>query len=123
MIRILHTADWHIDAPLRSFTDHQRRELRASLLELPGMINDLPRRLPELTVGNDYRLHILDHALESGRILTRPAHEDLQKIQLAVEKKKIAYEQAVRFSTLDYAGRMQRAGINSASIMVLAVFI
>ena len=41
MIRILHTADWHIDAPLRSFTDHQRRELRASLLELPGKIADL----------------------------------------------------------------------------------
>ena len=92
---------------------------KSRLLELPGMINDLPRRLPELTVGNDYRLHILDHALESGRILTRPAHEDLQKIQLAVEKKKIAYEQAVRFSTLDYAGRLQRAGINSASIKAM----
>lgn len=41
MIRILHTADWHIDAPLREFTDLQRRELRASLLELPGRIADL----------------------------------------------------------------------------------
>ena len=41
MIRILHTADWHIDAPLRSFTDQQRRELRASLMELPGKIADL----------------------------------------------------------------------------------
>ena len=41
MIRILHTADWHIDAPLRHFTDHQRRELRASLLETPGKIADL----------------------------------------------------------------------------------
>lgn len=41
MIKILHTADWHIDAPLRNFTDHQRRELRSSLLEMPGKIADL----------------------------------------------------------------------------------
>ena len=41
MIRILHTADWHIDAPLREFTDLQRRELRASLLEVPGKIADV----------------------------------------------------------------------------------
>ena len=38
MIKILHTADWHIDAPLRNFTDLQRRELRSSLLEMPGKI-------------------------------------------------------------------------------------
>lgn len=44
MIRILHTAQWHIDAPLRNFTDLQRRELRASLLELPGKIADLSLR-------------------------------------------------------------------------------
>ena len=36
MIKFLHTADWHIDAPLRDFTDLQRRELRSSQLELPG---------------------------------------------------------------------------------------
>lgn len=41
MIKLLHTADWHIDAPLRNFTDLQRRELRSSLLELPGRIADL----------------------------------------------------------------------------------
>ena len=44
MIKILHTADWHIDAPLRNFTDHQRRELRSSLLETPGKIADLCSR-------------------------------------------------------------------------------
>ena len=44
MIKILHTADWHIDAPLREFSDLQRRELRASLLELPGRIADLALR-------------------------------------------------------------------------------
>jgi predicted phosphodiesterase len=41
MIKILHTADWHIDAPLRDFTDLQRRQLRASLLEMPGKIAEL----------------------------------------------------------------------------------
>lgn len=41
MIRILHTADWHMDAPLREFSDVQRRELRAAMLELPGQIADL----------------------------------------------------------------------------------
>ena len=44
MIRMLHTADCHLDAPLRNFTDLQRRELRASLLELPGKIADLSIR-------------------------------------------------------------------------------
>ena len=41
MIRILHTADWHIDAPLREFTESQRRELRAAMLALPGQIADV----------------------------------------------------------------------------------
>ena len=41
MIKILHTADWHMDAPLREFNDIQRRELRAASLRLPGQIADL----------------------------------------------------------------------------------
>lgn len=41
MIRILHTADWHIDAPLREFNEIQRRELRDAMLQLPGQIADL----------------------------------------------------------------------------------
>ena len=41
MIKILHTADWHMDAPLREFNDIQRRELRAAMLALPGQIADL----------------------------------------------------------------------------------
>ena len=44
MITVLHTADWHIDAPLRNFTEHQRRELRSAMLSLPGQIADLCRR-------------------------------------------------------------------------------
>lgn len=41
MIRILHTADWHIDAPLREFNEIQRRELRRAMLQLPGQIADV----------------------------------------------------------------------------------
>ena len=41
MITVLHTADWHIDAPLRNFTEPQRRELRNAMLNLPGQIADL----------------------------------------------------------------------------------
>ena len=41
MIKILHTADWHMDAPLREFNDIQRRELREASLRLPGQIADL----------------------------------------------------------------------------------
>ena len=41
MIKILHTADWHMDAPLREFNEIQRRQLRAASLSLPGQIADL----------------------------------------------------------------------------------
>ncbi len=40
MIKILHSADWHLDAPLRSFTPEQRRFLREQQLRLPGLIVD-----------------------------------------------------------------------------------
>ena len=41
MIKILHTADWHMDAPLRELNEIQRRELRAASLALPGQIADI----------------------------------------------------------------------------------
>lgn len=41
MIKILHSADWHMDAPLRAFTPEQRRYLRERMLRLPGQIADL----------------------------------------------------------------------------------
>ncbi len=44
MIRVLHTADWHMDAPLRDFTGEQRRELRRAMLEVPGKIADIADR-------------------------------------------------------------------------------
>ena len=40
MIKILHSADWHLDSPLNARDD----SLRAALLEIPGKIADLARR-------------------------------------------------------------------------------
>ncbi|MBQ9501351.1 MAG: hypothetical protein IJU70_04245 [Lentisphaeria bacterium] len=89
---------------------------KSRLLELPGMIYDLPRRLPELVIGNDFRLRVLDHALESCRILTCPAKTDLSKVQRPVEARKIALEQAVLWSKLDYVNRLKKAGFRSPDI-------
>lgn len=41
MIKLLHSADWHLDAPLRQFSAEQRKFLRTKMLELPGMIADI----------------------------------------------------------------------------------
>ena len=41
MIKILHSADWHMDAPLRQFPTGQRSFLRKKLLSLPGLIADV----------------------------------------------------------------------------------
>lgn len=44
MIKILHSADWHLDAPMRGFTDAQRKFLRRKMLSLPDTIADLAIR-------------------------------------------------------------------------------
>ncbi|MBR2048248.1 MAG: metallophosphoesterase [Oscillospiraceae bacterium] len=41
MIKILHSADWHMDATLRAFTPEQRIALRREMLALPGKIADI----------------------------------------------------------------------------------
>lgn len=41
MIKILHSADWHLDAPMRQFSEEQRRLLRREMLALPGKIVEL----------------------------------------------------------------------------------
>ncbi len=43
MIKILHTADWHIDAPLRQFSEAQRRQLRSQMQLVPQRIADICR--------------------------------------------------------------------------------
>ena len=44
MIKILHSADWHMDAPLRQFAEPQRQVLRQQMLEIPGRIAEIVRR-------------------------------------------------------------------------------
>ena len=44
MVKFLHSADWHIDAPLGGFSPEQRALLRQELLELPGRMAQLCRR-------------------------------------------------------------------------------
>ena len=38
MIKILHSADWHLDSPLQGFAPEQRDFLRRTLLSVPGKI-------------------------------------------------------------------------------------
>lgn len=38
MIKILHSADWHMDAPMGGFSQEQRRQLRKEMLAVPGKI-------------------------------------------------------------------------------------
>lgn len=44
MIKILHSADWHMDAPLRQFSESQRQALRAQMLRIPDRIAEICRR-------------------------------------------------------------------------------
>ncbi len=41
MIKILHSADWHLDSPLQGFTTEQRDFLRRALLAVPGKIANI----------------------------------------------------------------------------------
>ena len=43
-LKILHSADWHLDSPFVGFTDRQRQFLREQQLKIPGKIADLCRR-------------------------------------------------------------------------------
>ena len=43
-LRILHTADWHIDSPLTSFSEERRELLRRAQLAIPGKMAELCRR-------------------------------------------------------------------------------
>ena len=43
-LKILHSADWHLDSPFSGFSDSQRRFLQAQQRLLPGKVADLCRR-------------------------------------------------------------------------------
>ena len=43
-LKILHTADWHMDTPFVSLSEQQREFLRREQRKLPGKISDICRR-------------------------------------------------------------------------------
>ena len=43
-LKILHSADWHLDSPFAGFTEQQRQFLRSAQRKIPGKIADLCRR-------------------------------------------------------------------------------
>jgi hypothetical protein len=43
-LKLLHSADWHLDAPLSGFSPEQRQLLRRAQLTIPERIADLCRR-------------------------------------------------------------------------------
>ena len=43
-LKILHSADWHLDSPFLGFTEQQRQFLREAQLRIPGKVADLCRR-------------------------------------------------------------------------------
>lgn len=43
-LKILHSADWHLDSPLTGFSEKQRQFLQKALLQIPGKVSELCRR-------------------------------------------------------------------------------
>ena len=43
-LKILHTADWHLDSPFLGFTEQQRQFLKKAQMQIPGKIADLCRK-------------------------------------------------------------------------------
>ena len=43
-LKILHSADWHLDSPFAGFPEEQREFLRRKLREIPGKVAELARR-------------------------------------------------------------------------------
>lgn len=43
-LKMLHSADWHLDSPFASFSETQRQLLRREQQKIPGRISDLCRR-------------------------------------------------------------------------------
>lgn len=78
MIKILHSADWHMDAPLRQFTPEQRRFLREKMLALPD-------RIAEICLREGCELVLL-----AGDIFDGPyTPEGVEAVRRALEKMRV----------------------------------
>ena len=75
MIKILHTADWHLDTPFQGRSEEQARSLRRSLLQIPGRIAEL------------CRVTQCDMMLLSGDVFDGPyTAQSLQALRSALEE-------------------------------------
>jgi len=70
-LKILHSADWHLDSPFVGFSEEQRRYLKEAQRKIPGMIADLCRR-------EDCDMMLLAGDIFDGEV-TRETLEDLKK--------------------------------------------
>ena len=43
-LKILHSADWHLDSPFAGFTEQQRQFLKEAQRKIPGKIAELCRK-------------------------------------------------------------------------------
>lgn len=74
-LKILHTADWHLDSPFGGFTPEQRQQLRRAQRALPGKIADLCAR------------ESCDLVLLAGDIFDgRPGRETIEDVKQALER-------------------------------------
>ena len=74
-LKILHSADWHLDSPLGGFSSEQRSFLRKELAKLPGKIADICRR------------EGCDLVLLAGDIFDGPAsRESILRLKAALEE-------------------------------------
>ncbi len=74
-LRILHTADWHLDAPFSGFSGAQREQLRRELRKIPGKI------------AEQARLQACDLILIAGDVFDGPySRESLDAFRTAMEQ-------------------------------------
>ena len=74
-LKILHSADWHLDSPFANFTDAQRSALKQAQRELPGKIAELCRR-------EECDLVLLAGDLFDGR----PGRDTVNNVKKALER-------------------------------------
>lgn len=79
-MKILHSADWHLDSPLVGFTQSQQQHLRRVLLELPG-------KIAQLALQEQCQLMLLSGDLFDGVYTQESYHavyKALEEVQIPV---------------------------------------
>lgn len=77
-LKLLHTADWHLDSPFSGFSEEQRAHLRAAQERIPDLLGELARR-------EGCALALLSGDIFDGE----PSQETLRRLAQALESWKI----------------------------------